>query len=258
MLVRDRRDVPGVREQARDETPPGRGEAVLPRRGEERVLLTLEEREVRVHARPRVFDKGLGHEGGDQLLTQRHLLDDRAGRHDVVGRSDRVNGPQVDLVLTGPTLVMRELHGNPHVLQHAHGTAAEVVGVPSGHVIEIARLVHGHHALRGDGLAQEVELDLGMHHDAESGVGGALDDTLQDSARIRGRRATVGHEHVAEHAGDGILVGAPRQQLERGGVGHEQHVGLKHAGQALDGRAIEANTLGESVLQLTRINRNRL
>ena len=154
--------------------------------------------------------------------------------------------------------MVRELDGNPHILQHAHGTAAEVVGVPSGHVIEIARLVHGHHALRGDGLAQEVELDLGMHHDAEARVGGALDDTLQDAARIRGRRATVGHKHVAEHAGDGILVGAPRQQLKGRGIGHEQHVGFKHAGQALDGRAVEANTLGESVLQLTRINRDRL
>ena len=211
-----------------------------------------------MHARPRVFDKGLGHEGGDQLLAQGHLFDDRAGRHDVVGRSDRVNGPQVDLVLTGASLVVRELDGDPHVLQHAHGTAAEVVGVPARDVVEIARLIDGHHTLGGDGLTQKVELDLGMHHDAESGVGGALDDTLQDAARIRGRRATVGHEHVAEHAGDGILVGAPRQQLKGRGIGHEQHVGFKHAGQALDGRAVEANTLGESVLQLTRINRNRL
>ena len=60
MLVRDRRDVAGVRKQARDEAATRHGKPVLTRRREERVLLTLEEREMRVHARPRVLNKGLG------------------------------------------------------------------------------------------------------------------------------------------------------------------------------------------------------
>ena len=113
MLVRDRRDVAGVRKQARDEAATRHGKPVLTRRREERVLLTLEEREMRVHARPRVLNKGLRHEGGDQLLTQGHLLDDRTSCHNVVGRAHRVHRTQVDLVLAGASLVVRELDGIP-------------------------------------------------------------------------------------------------------------------------------------------------
>ena len=213
---------------------------------------------MRVHARPRVLNKGLRHEGGDQLLTQGHLLDDRTSCHNVVGRAHRVHRTQVDLILAGASLVMRELDGNPHVLQHAHRASPEIIRVPARNVIEIARLIDGHHALRGDGLTQQVELDLGVHHDAEARVGGALDNALENAARIRGRWAAIGHEDVAEHTSDRILVGTPRQQLKGRGIGHEQHIGLKHAGEALDSRAVETDALSESVLQLAWVNRNRL
>ena len=69
MLVRNRRDLLGVRKKASDELTPRRGQAILARRGKERVLFALEQRQVRVHARARVFDEGLGHERRDELLA---------------------------------------------------------------------------------------------------------------------------------------------------------------------------------------------
>ena len=69
MLVRDRRDLLRVREQARDELAPRRGQAILARRGEERVLFPLEQRQVRVHARAGVLNERLGHERGNEFLA---------------------------------------------------------------------------------------------------------------------------------------------------------------------------------------------
>jgi hypothetical protein len=49
-----------------------------------------------------------------------------------------------------------------------------------------------------------------------------------------------------------VVAGAPRQDLERRGVGVGEHVGLVDAGEALDGRAVEADALLEGVLELGR------
>jgi hypothetical protein len=68
----------------------------------------------------------------------------------------------------------------------------------------------------------------------------------------------VGGEQVAEHPrGPGVLA-APRQHLEGRGVGLGQHVGLVDPGEALDGRAVEADPLGEGTLELGRGDGHRL
>ena len=69
MLVGDGRDLLGVREKAGDELAPRRGQAILARRGEKRVLFALEQRQVRVHARAGVLNERLGHERRDELLA---------------------------------------------------------------------------------------------------------------------------------------------------------------------------------------------
>ena len=43
---------------------------------------------------------------------------------------------------------------------------------------------------------------------------------------------------------------APREQLERVGVGHRQHVGFLHTREPIDGRAVEGHAVVECVLQL--------
>ena len=69
MLVGDGRDLLGMGEQAGNKLTPRRGQAILTRRGEERVLFALKQLQVRVHSRARVLDEGLGHERRDELLA---------------------------------------------------------------------------------------------------------------------------------------------------------------------------------------------
>ena len=107
--------------------------------------------------------------------------------------------------------VVRELDRDRHVLKHPHGAAAEVVRIAARHVVEVASLINGNHAIGRHRLTQEVKLDLRVNHDPEAGVGGALHGALENPSGIRGSRATIGHEDVAEHAGHRVLVGTPRQ-----------------------------------------------
>ena len=55
-----------------------------------------------------------------------------------------------------------------------------------------------------------------------------------------------------------VDLAAPRQDLERRGVGVGEHVGLVDAREALDRRAVEAEALGEGALDLGRGDRDRL
>jgi len=81
-----------------------------PAGSKKRVRVALEEREVRVHSRSGMRSQGLGHERGVHALLDGDLLHDGAEGHDVVGRRQGVGVAQVDLVLTGPGLVVAELH----------------------------------------------------------------------------------------------------------------------------------------------------
>ena len=69
-------------------------------------------------------------------------------------------------------------------------------------------------------------------------------------ARIAFEGLAIGRADVAEHARHGVAFRAPRQHLERGGVGKRQHVGFLGAAEALDAAAIEAHAVGKGVLEL--------
>ena len=77
-------------------------------------------------------ENGFGMKVAHISLLDRHLLDHRAERHDVVGRREGVGVAQVDLVLAGARLVVAEFHRDPEVLEHAHAAAAESCAVPPG------------------------------------------------------------------------------------------------------------------------------
>ena len=93
----------------------------------EGIAVTLEEGDVRVHAGSGSVAERLGHEGGVDTLLQGHLLDDGAEGHEVVGGRERIGVAQVDFLLSGSTLVVAELHGDAHRLEHGDGLAPEVV-----------------------------------------------------------------------------------------------------------------------------------
>ena len=214
-----------------------------------------------MHPGTGVARERLGHERGVAALGQRHLPDHGAERHDVVRGLQGIRVAQVDLVLTRPRLVVGELHGDPHGLQHAHRAAPEVLDHAAGDVVEVALVVHGHGLpragvqLRG---AQQVELDLRRGVAREPHVGGLGKHPLEHAPGICGGGLTVRGLEVAEHAGRGLVLAAPRQQLERGGVRLQQHVRLEHPGQSLDRGAVEAETFLERGLHLRRGQRDGL
>ena len=208
---------------------------------------------------PGVGGERLGHEAGPDALAQRHLTDHGAEGHDVVGGGQRVGVAQVDLLLAGTALVVAELHGDAHRLEHVDRLAAEVRATRLGGVVEVAAAVHGDRVLAGAGPAlEEVELDLGVGVEGEALLGSRLQGALEHVARVGVRRGAVGHHDVAEHPGGGRALTAPRQELERRRVGVGQHVRLGDPGEALDRGAVEADALGEGALELGRRDRDRL
>ena len=225
----------------------------------EGVGVTLEEAQVGVHARPGVLAERLGHERRPDALLEGDLLDDGAEGHDVVGRRECVGIAQVDLVLPGRALVMAELHRDAHVLQQRDRGPAKVVGGAVWDVVEVAAVVDRHGS---DPLAlrrvQQEELDLGVGVEGEPQVGGPAQGPAQDVARVGETGLPVRGEQVAEHSRGARVLPAPRQHLEGRRVGLDEHVGLIDAGEALDGRAVEADPLGERTLKLGGRNRHRL
>ncbi len=131
--------------------------------------------------------------------------------------------------------------------------------VPARHVVEVAGGVDGLGTLRAErrGL-QEVELDLGVRVEREAGVGRLRQRALQHVPRVGDRGLPVRRRDVAEHPRRGVDLAAPRQDLERGGVGVGEQVGFVRPRQALDRRAVESEALGERALDLGRRDRHRL
>ena len=149
-----------------------------------------------------------------------------------------------------------KLDRDRHILQHTNRTTTEVIRIPACDVVKVAGLVDRNHAVGGDRLTQEIKLDLRVDHDAETRIRGPLDSAFENASRIGRRGPPVGHEDIAEHARDGVIVGTPREQLERRGIRLEEHVRLVDARQALNRRAVEANALGEGFFKLARVDRN--
>ena len=226
---------------------------------EERVAVALEQRDVGVHRRAGVGGERLGHERRPDALAQRHLTDDRAEGHDVVGGAQRVGVAQVDLLLARAALVVAELHRDAHRLEHGDRLAAEVGAHRLRGVVEVAAAVDRHRLHAGlRGVLEQVELDLGVGVEGEALVGGLGQGPLEDVARVGVRRGAVGHHDVAEHPGGRRALAAPRQDLERRRVGLGQHVGLVDPGEPLDGRAVEPDALVEGALELRRRDRHGL
>ena len=246
-------------QQARDEVATRLGELVRRALLVERVHVALEQRHVRVHAAAGLSAQRLGHECGVDALLDRHLLDDGAERHDVVGRRQRVGVAQIDLVLAGPALVVAELDGDAEVLQHPDRAPAEIVGGAARDVVEVPGRVDRLGTLRSEGRGlQQVELDLGMRVEREARVGRLGERALEDVPWVGHGGLTVGRGDVAEHARRRVDLAAPRQDLERGGVGVREQVRLVGPRQTLDRGAVEPEPFAEGSLDLSRCDRHRL
>jgi hypothetical protein len=178
-------DLGRVGEQPGDERPPRLRQVVVGAGFEERVVVPLEQRQVGVHAGPWVLGERLGHEGRVDALAERDLLDHHPERHDVVGRAQRVGVAQVDLLLAGPALVVAELHGDAHRLEHGDRLAAEVVRDAVRRVVEVPAAVDRlrDHSVNG-AVLEQVELDLRVCIEREALVGGPAERALQHESRV--------------------------------------------------------------------------
>ena len=123
------------------------------------------------------------------------------------------------------------------------------------HVVEVAGVVdRDRGGRRGPrSLLEQEELDLGVGVEGEAEVGRPGQRALQHVARVgEARRCRPGSCRSQNIRAVPGLLAAPRQDLERRRVGLGQHVGLVDAREALDGRAVEADALGEGALELGR------
>ncbi len=159
----------------------------------------------------------------------------------------------------GAALVVAELDRDAHRLEHGDRRAAEVVAVAVGHVVEVAGVVD---RLRAAALLpvllDEEELDLRVGVEGEAQLGRPRQGAAQHLPRVGEARRAVRHLQVAEHAGGAGALAAPRQHLERRGVGLGEHVRLEDPRETLDGRAVEPDPLGERPLELRGRDRHRL
>ena len=139
------------------------------------------------------------------------------------------------------------LHGHGHLLEREDRVATQVAGGIAHRKIEVAHVVE---RLGGVLVGEVVILQLGTHVEQVAGLFGLVEHAAQGIARIAGEGLAIGSAHVAEHAGDAVVARAPRQDLEGRGIGEREHVGFLRRGKALDGRAVKANALLKSDLEV--------
>ena len=163
-----------------------------------------------------------------------------------------VGEAHVDLVLRRPDLVVRVLDVDAELLQRQHRVAAQVGGGVERREVEVAALVeHLRRPAVQLGLPEVEELQLGADEVVvEAHRLRPLERAPHDVARVALVGLAAGHQHVAEHPRDGLLLRPPRQHRERARVRHRDHVRLLDPVEAGDRRAVEAHALLERPLQL--------
>src|SRR5450631_521989 len=222
----------GVVQLAGDEVLGDVAEAVVVSAGEGIAGADAEQALVHVHAAARLVVEGLGHEAGDDAGALGDGLQGEPEGHDGVGRGECIAGPEIHLVLPGGHLVMGAVDLHAHRPGRSEHRLAQIGGTATGDV-EVAHPVVG--AGPGDALRiqlEEEELDLRSHPVSIAEGVGVVDGSLQCAARVAGVRLALRRPCPADQA-SGRLRG-PGQHLERGRVGHQVHVALGGAREALD------------------------
>jgi hypothetical protein len=157
-----------------------------------------------------------------------------------VGHLQRVRVAQVDLLLSASPLALGELHRHPRRLHPVPDGADQGLllrRLEDVVVLEVARdrgeavVALGPRLV--EGLAEEIELELGGRLDPVAGARRALELAAQHPARgFLDRQALLGVD-IAEHERG---LGQPRQRTPRGEIGDQLHVPVA----ALPGGQLEA------------------
>ena len=198
----------------------------------------------------------LRHEGGDHAALGRDHRQQIAQRHHPVGGGQRVGELEVLLELAVAVLVVVGVVGPPECV-HRRRDRGEVVVHPGDAAGVVAGLrggvgcVRDRQAAVGISVQQKV-LHLGAHPRLESGVGGPLDQRLEDDTRRVGPRLAV-DVRVAVHDGQPVLDERDGGEGRRVRDGHHVRI-LGLLAHGADGVAGETDALGGE--QVDGLDRN--
>ena len=151
-------------------------------------------------------------------------------------------------------LVVGLLHRDTDGLQVGDDAAPELAAAVEGGQVEVCAGVERLGPLR---RGEEEELDLGAGIEGVPELAGSTELALQHLPGIAGEGGAIRRQDVAEHPGLERLR-PPGQDLERLGVGLEEHVRLLHPGEAVDGRPVEPHPFQEGLGQFGRGKGQRL
>ena len=211
------------------------------------VAVVVEQRLVQEHGAAILARQRLGHKGGVAAALVGLLLNDELGRGDGIGHAQGLGVTQAHAMLRATGGVEGVLHGHGHLLERKDRVAAQVAGGVAHRKVKVAHVVE---RLGRVLVGEVVILQLGTNVEQVTGLLGLVEHATQGIARVAGERLAIGGAHVAEHAGDAVVARAPRQNLEGRGVGEREHIGFLGRGKALDGRAVKANALLKSDLEV--------
>ena len=215
------------------------------------VAVVVEQRLMQKHSAAVLARQRLGHKGGVATALVGLLLNDELGRGDGIGHAQGLGVAQAHAVLRAAGGVEGVLHGHGHLLEREDRVAAQVAGGVAHRKVKVAHVVE---RLGRVLVGEVIVLQLGTHVEQVAGLLGLIEHAAQGVARVAGKRPAIGGAHVAEHAGDAVVARAPRQDLEGRSIGKRQHVGFLGRSKALDGRAVKANTLLKSDLEVLGAN----
>src|SRR5215468_5100894 len=200
--------------------------------GGEEVLLAraIPHRGVKVEGRARRAHVVLGHEGDGRALLPGDLLHSMLVEHVSVRHLEGGRVAKVDLLLASAPLPLGELHGHPrrlHVVADGPHERLLAGGLQDVIVLQVARdggelqIALGPRLV--EGLAEEIELELGGRLHLPAALARALELPLEHPARRLLDGLALLRVHVAE---DERRLGQPRDEPPRGRVGHHLHVAV--------------------------------
>ena len=152
--------------------------------------------------------------------------------------------------------MMGVLDVDAELLEREHGLAPYVRAGIKRREVEIAPLVE--HLGRARVAEQEV-LELGP--DVERVIAHpprTLQRSPEDVTGVALIRGALGRDHVAEHPPHALRLGPPGQHRKGRGVGHGDHVRLLDRVEAGDRGSVKAHAGIERVVELGRVDRERL
>ena len=137
--------------------------------------------DVDVHAVAAVLFEGLRREVRVEAVTHGDRLDDGAQGNGVLGGSQRVGIPEVDLVLSGARLVVRRLRHDAHIGQREADLTTDVLAFVFRSDVEVTGFIEGF--LRGSPLVvglEQIEFTFVAEGAVHSVVRGIPDGSLEN------------------------------------------------------------------------------